>query len=510
MVDKILVTNNSALKNKYGDKGLKAVLGAVSTLVAADKARGLTTQLVDVANSAAMKKYKGSAVSSPKNERQCKDAVDAIYAAMKPDYLVFLDGPDVIPHLTLNNPTPGDKDKNVPSDLPYASDERFTSRDAAKYAAVTRVIGRIPGISGATDPDCLVKVIKTAAGFKSRKRADYISDFSISAEVWEKSTEESVENIFGDKTIKVCPPTGSPGVRKMLSPLSHFINCHGGEVDPQYYGQHGAQYPVSMDSDDVAKGAKANTIVAAECCFGAQLYDPSLANGKLPISNAYFGAGAIGFFGSTTTAYGPGEGNSGADLITQYFLINALDGASLGRACLQARQKFVLGQKMEDPVNLKTLAQFILLGDPSLQPCLVDAPDAKNASRTVDYSAAREVRRVALTVAGKAAADSSGFPGKKIARPPKNLHNLVQKIARQRGFRVTGEDIEAFDVLGGAGYGKEMKARGVKQSVVVVTQHTVARGKAAAKRPKGLPDIHILVVHAHDNRVVEISDYVRR
>ncbi len=99
-----------------------------------------------------MRRCRGKKVSSPGNERQSKDAVDAIYKALEPDYLVLIDGPDVIPHLTLNNPVPKDKDPNVPSDLPYASDASYTSRDAAKYAAVTRVVGRIPGITGAKEP----------------------------------------------------------------------------------------------------------------------------------------------------------------------------------------------------------------------------------------------------------------------------------------------------------------------------------------------------------------------
>jgi len=36
---------------------------------------------------------------------------------------------------------------------------------------------------------------------------------------------------------------------------------------------------------------------------------------------------------------------------------------------------------MEDPVNLKTLAQFLLLGDPSLQPCLIETPERKSRSQ---------------------------------------------------------------------------------------------------------------------------------
>ena len=510
MPDKILVTNCIALQQKYGPQGLKAVRSAISTLVAADKVRGIVTQLFDISDSADMKKVKGAAVASAKSERQNKDAVDAIYAAYKPGYIAILDGPDVVPHLLLTNPTPGDKDGNVPSDLPYASDAPFTSRDPAKYAAVTRVLGRVAGVTAAKEPSFLVKQLGTAAAFKSRKRDDYLSYFAISAEVWEKSTEESAGNIFGNNSIKVCPPTGTPNVSKLLAPLAHFINCHGGSTDPQFYGQHGSQYPVSMTSDDVTKGASRNTIAAAECCYGAQLFDPTLASGKMPVGNAYLGAGAVAFLGSTNVAYGPSEGNGAADLLTQYFLIDVLDAASVGRAFLQARQKFVQGQKMEDPVNLKTLAQFILLADPSLQPCLDAGKDAKATAAVIDQATARETRRVFLSVNGKAAADASGFPGKKVVRPAPKIHRLVHKIARQRGLRVRPNDVEAFHVVGGDDYAKEMKARGVEQKVFVVVDHQEPSRKARQKKGSVLPVTRVLVAHAQDNRVVEVAEYVRR
>ena len=509
MPDKILVTNKSALKDKYSREGLRAVLDAVSVLIAADKAKGLSTEFVDISDAVRMRRYQGRAVSSAKNGRQCKDAVDAIYAAEKPSYLAILDAPDVVPHLILKNPTPKDGDGDVPSDLPYASDESFTRRDAAKFAAVTRVVGRIPGIMGAAKPDYLIKQLHTAARFRSRGQASYLANFAISAAPWKKSTLLSVDNIFGSKVVRLCPPTESPGVRRMLSPLSHFINCHGGPLAAEFYGQRGKSYPVSMRSKDVATGVRRGTIVAAECCFGAQLFDPGSADGDPPVSNAYLGAGAIGFLGSTTTAYGPAEGNSGADLITQYFLIYALAGASLGRACLQARQKFVLGQKMEDPVNLKTLAQFLLLGDPSLQPCLIETPDAKAAAHIIDHSAARTIRRVALVSAGKAAADSSGFPGERIVRPPKRLHRLVRKIARERGFRASSKNLESFHIVGGSSYGKEMKTRGMTQKVVMVTEHRPAPGKKT-RGGKVLAQTRILVTHTHDDRIIGVSEYVRK
>jgi Peptidase family C25 len=501
MPNKIIASNYAALEKKYGTKGLKDIVAAMRKLIAADKTRGLVTAIVDTSDAAEMKRYKGKAVTSQKNERQAKDAIDAIYQAATPDYLVILDGPDVVPHVTLDNPVPKDGDKTVPSDLPYASDAPF-SRDPTKFAAVTRVVGRIAGLTGAKHPDFLVKQIDGAAKYRSLTRADYVPYFAISAKVWEKSTEESVENVFGSRKIKICPPTGSPGVSRSLAPLSHFINCHGAEVDPKFYGQHGNSYPVSMTSGDVTKGAKRNAMVTAECCFGAQLFDPGLADGQWPIANAYLGAGAVAFVGSSTIAYGPSEGNGSADLLTQYFFIEALGGASLGRAFLQARQKFVRGQKMEDPVNVKTLAQFMLLADPSLQPCRAEGAEAKEIARLVDEAAARATRRVYLKAAGHGAADASGFPGKRVARPPKRLHNLVAKIARERGYMSSPKEIDYLNVVGGEDYAKAMKARGVQQKVAILTEHHRAKAPGAG--------IRVLVAHAQDDRVIEIAEYFSR
>lgn len=506
MSDKILIANVAALKIKYGAEGFRGLLKAIGILIAADHSRGLKTQLVDISDSRQMKKYKGVAVSKPLNERQNKEAVDAIYTATNPQYLVLLDGPDVIPHITLKNPTPADGDLNVPSDLPYASDRRLSGRDPALYAAVTRVVARMPGVRGASDPTPIVTQLKCAAAFRSRPLSDYLGHFAISAQVWRKSTELSADNIFGSKKIMTCPPTDSPQTQKMLAPLSHFINCHGGTIDPQFYGQRGNKYPVSMTSTDVAKGTKRNTIVAAECCFGAQLFDPNEASGAWPISNTYLNAGAIAFFGSTTIAYGPAEGNGSADLLAQYFLINALNGASTGRACLQARQKFVHTQKMEDPVNLKTVAQFVLLGDPSLQPVRDDLTHIKAASKFIDYREARRTRRLALVALGEAAADCSGFPGAKVRRGGTKLHKLVHKIARQRGFRSGAKTIEAYHVVGGEGYGSAMKSLGAEQKVFVATHQE----RTAATKARGVPLTRILVAHAQNDRLVDVFEYIRR
>ena len=510
MSDKILVANFAALNAKYGADGLKSIRDAAADLVAADKERGLTTQLVDISSKIAMLKFSGPAVTSPQKGAQIKNAIDAIYKSVTPDYIVILDCDDVIPHIDLKNPASADGDATVPSDLPYASDAPFSNREIKTYAAVTRVVGRIAGIRGATTPDFLIKQLKKATKFKTGKRDGYFPYFGLSAEPWQKSTSQSVKNIFSNDAIKVCPPEGTPAT-KLLTPLAHFINCHGGSVDPQFYGQHGENYPVSMNSDDVAKGAKPDTVVAAECCYGAQLFDPKEADGSLPISNAYLGAGAVGYFGSTTIAYGPATGNGAADLLTQFFMIDMLAGASLGRACLQARQKFVQTQKMADGVNLKTLGQFILLADPSLQPCLVETSPAVKAMAKVigaeDYAAARKRRRIALSAFGKAAADSSAFAGKKVARFAATLHNQVRKLARQRGFRA--KKFTAFKVVGGENFGKAMKARDAEPKVLMLVEQGRHRAKPE-KRPKGVPPTHVFVAHTQDGHIVDVAEYINR
>jgi hypothetical protein len=57
-----------------------------------------------------------------------------------------------------------------------------------------------------------------------------------------------------------------------------------------------------------------------------------------------------------------------ADLICQSFMRGVLAGATLGEAGLRAHLDYVAGTPVMSPIDLKTVAQFVLLGDPSVQP----------------------------------------------------------------------------------------------------------------------------------------------
>jgi len=166
------------------------------------------------------------------------------------------------------------------------------------------------------------------------------------------------------------PKTYKPFTKKELQPLTHFYNCHGANFDLSFYGQKGEQFPEALQSSNVPGNISPGTIVASECCYGGQLFDHVQLGLPGPgIALNYLANDAITFLGSSTIAYGPAASQGLADLITQFFIKNILKGASTGRAFLEARQRFLteVGPDL-DPVELKTIAQFYLLGDPSVQP----------------------------------------------------------------------------------------------------------------------------------------------
>src|SRR5262249_28846981 len=148
----------------------------------------------------------------------------------------------------------------------------------------------------------------------------------------------------------------------------------GADHSPQFFGQPASgkqEFPVAMDAAFVDGKITEGAVVAAECCYGGQLYELSSLEPQMGLCNVYLANKSYGFFASTTIAYGPDKGTGQADFICQFFMRGAAAGASLGRAALQARQQFVKAASPPDPSDIKTLAQFNLYGDPSITPVAV-------------------------------------------------------------------------------------------------------------------------------------------
>lgn len=383
---KLIVSHKGNLQWKYG-KAFPKIISLVKKLQDADKKKGLDTKLVliDDATSAQRAGVKKIKIWS---EQECKRIVDDLYKKHIPAYIVILGAQDIFPFQDIENPAEDD-DSVVPSDLPYACDTPF-SRKIENFIGPTRVVGRIPDIPGQqTDIAYLERLITNAIEQKPIAEEKYHNYFAVTALVWKKSTELSLQSMFGEHAKMISSPNGSttqsgykPYSKKQLEPLTHFYNCHGANIDLSYYGQKGNSFPEALQVSNLSANVKKGAIVAAECCYGAQLFDHvQMGLPSYSIANTYLANNAIAFLGSSTIAYGPADSQGLADLITQYFIKNILKGASTGRALLEARQKFLSESGPDlDPCELKTVAQFYLLGDPSIQPAECEDAEVKKLS----------------------------------------------------------------------------------------------------------------------------------
>jgi len=446
--NKVIVTNASALSSKYGAAGYGKISAALKQMVAADTKRGITAKVIALDSKFGMAAY-GAPVSSPDNTRAVKGAIDAIYVHEKPDYILILGAGDVVPLVPLINPVYSpkpdeDNDKTVPSDLPYACDTAY-STDINRFVGPTRVLGRLPDMVGASDPQYLLKLLRTATNYKMLTPDDYQKFFGLSAKVWRASTSLSLSRLFGNSTgMNTAPPSGPNWTAGQLAPRTHFINCHGAHRDIAYYGQQGENYPTAHSADLLKNKIVPGTVLATECCYGAELYDPAKTGGQAGIAYTYLGGGAYGVFGSTTIAYGPSSGNGSADLICQYFMNAVMNGASLGRAALEARHQFAGQYSHLSPTDLKTLAQFYLLGDPSIHAAVI-VPHSLNQTKAFKSAFAkskdsgpRTLRRERLHRVGKGL--QKDLPATRAtkagagAKPSPEISRILAEAARESGL----------------------------------------------------------------------------
>jgi len=348
---KLVVTNRAALAEKYGS-GLAAVDAALDRLVAADLERRVITEVVDL----------GGEANDP---RSSKEKIDDAVTTSVPDFLLILGAADVVPHQDLVNPVRGtdDPDDSVPSDLPYACSAPY-SRDPAAFLAPALAVGRIPDVagSGGSESD-FARLIEHAASWRSRDRIEYADPFSLAAKAWERSTALSLLAAFRSNAgLATSPARGPEWSDQELAKRSYFINCHGESDTPKFFGESadGTQRPVAIATASLERHVSDGAVAAIECSYAGEQYGDSF-------TSAFLQNGGYGCFVSTTAAYGSADTSDHADILCQQFMRNVLDGMTLGHAALNARLSFVRTYPLLGPIDLKTLAQFYLAGDPAIQ-----------------------------------------------------------------------------------------------------------------------------------------------
>lgn len=372
---------------------------------------------------------------------------------------------DIVPHQDLLNPLFGgdDDDEHAWGDLPYACDAPY-SQNISDFTKPTRVIGRLPDIQAMKNTAYFVKLLDNAAKWVSLAPSSYDDYFAVSALTWQKSTKLSVKKTFGsNEKVFVSPTAGPPWNAPDLAPLAHFINCHGNSGRSAFYGEDPnatgeAKYPIAHQTIHVRNFIEPGTVAAVECCFGAELYKPHAdIDPEHGICQEYLYDDAYGFFGATTIAYGPAVGHGAADIICAAFLKHVRAGDSLGLAALAARQDFIKACDVMDPIDLKTLGQFNLLGDPSIHPVHAAAkatgktlaaakksPEALNTARAEQpalddgYRQRREdLRASAARVAGKVSMASTHVPDPL-------MDSRARAAAQAAG--ITPSDVKTFEL----------------------------------------------------------------
>jgi hypothetical protein len=392
-VDKVVVTDVGALRRRYGSPGVTLIRSALRMLIEHDGARGIRAIVLDVSSRSALGPIDQPPVTRPDDHVRFRSVLDAVYDLASPDYVLLLGGPDVVPLVPLVNPMPSpDPDPDVPSDLPYACPGK-AGLEAGSLVGPTRVVGRLPDVpraSGRAAAAAFAAVIRRSARWAGVAAAAFRDPLCLSTARWQLSTMATLDGLRGGapaaSAVQLAPPRAAPWTAaELISPL-HLINLHGATADAHWLGDPG--FAPALATGDLVSARNLRTVVIAECCFAAELWDPALAGGTLPVPLAYLAAGGYGLVGPTCVSYGGRTTPDAADVLARMVGEELLAGASLGRALLTARQRYVAEQPVMTPVDLKTLAQFSLIGDPSIQPV------------EVTVGGTRAERRRELTVAG--------------------------------------------------------------------------------------------------------------
>lgn len=425
---KLSVTVKSQLERKYDDDALKKIKKAVEDWKKADADRGIQTVHVEVDNSEdeIMKEKKVTLVSGELTPGKIKEAIDALWKKVTPtpDYLVLFGGHDIVPMFEVTNPTylweDEDNDKTVLTDNPYASSAPFSEDDQKSYEIPDRVVGRIPDMVSAPgdtgrngDPAWFVDYLEATRKWESKPKSFYKERYVICTEEAKEAGIQCIQKAFEPPTLPplVCPPDSDISVppQRLMAGL-HMIKCHGNKKEGKFLGFE--EFDETKDKPYAAISSatlrqlqrlESSTVVAAMCCYGAQIFSPSdpkaKSAGEWPIASAYLRKGAAGFLGSTMKAWVGLDEMSAADWIVTDYLRRVLEGASIGRALLESKQdnpgyKYERGRVL-GPEEEKTVIEYILLGDPSIHP-VISGPDSANLLAVQE----RRQRRVARALVG--------------------------------------------------------------------------------------------------------------
>lgn len=335
--------------------------------------------------------------------------------------LLIIGGDEIVPLHRLPNPIPDD-DPLVLSDNPYAADD-------AGHVAPQRVVARIPEVD-AGDAGLLLAILDAmiehhrrgqgrgrllipGAGRRPPHAQAQVAGYC--AEVWRETSRAALDSLSAGAALHASPPltaaeleagAGALAPRRLL-----YLNLHGAQGLPNFYGQPdvpwagpASRLPVALRPDQVGQALAPGGLLLTEACYGAELA------GRTPASSILLRAlseGALACIGATVNAYGSSQPPLvAADLLFKHMLAHLAHGAPLGEALHHARHEFAQEmyrrQGYLDDVDVKTLIEFVLLGDPwaALEDARAAGPVTWPAAKVAGIERAPKPRAKAVLAEG--------------------------------------------------------------------------------------------------------------
>jgi limonene-1,2-epoxide hydrolase len=207
-------------------------------------------------------------------------------------------------------------------------------------------------------------------------------------------------------------------------------------------------------------------------------------------------------------------------LICQYFLQQVLAGASLGRAALEARQQFARSSPELDPTDIKTIAQFNLLGDPSIQPVKAPAPpEAVKLLKGIRafrggmdlVSLERHARRRQLIGTGIQLIQTQAVASKRLSeRVEPSIDLKMRALAAANGIK--SPELISFSVERPAlsmTTGMKGRFKALVEDMPAPNAFHVAIGKIKTDHPK-IINLALLVAKEQDGQLVSVRKLLSR
>ncbi|MEN9934996.1 MAG: hypothetical protein RLZZ387_1575 [Chloroflexota bacterium] len=382
----VILSSRAGLRRRFGEAGLAAVNLRLRTLTDALRRRGLHTDLCYLDDATSLRTPEGDTIApvaaDPTAIRELVQSLAEAHAGRGRELrvLLIIGGDDVVPFHRLPNPIPDD-DPLVLSDNPYASDD-------AGHAVPQRIVARVPEGAG-SDPALLLTILDSMIAHHNGERprarlmlplrqahkaprTEIVGGYA--AEIWGETSREALDAIEPRAQLRFSPPltAGDFDRQPLAARRLLYINLHGAQGLPNFYGQPDSPWsgpatklPVALRPDQI-NGAVAGGMLLMEACYGAELAGRTPAN-SIPLRA--LASGALACVGATVNAYGSSQTPLvAADLLFQRMLAQLANGSPLGEALHHARHEFAQEmyrrQGYLDDVDVKTLIEFVLLGDP--------------------------------------------------------------------------------------------------------------------------------------------------